>query len=101
MPEPMQVAQWSVGLDGTPAQVAVAVDDVPVLVGHAAAFGAYPAGVAVFEEAGVGEDQGVGLIGAQRFNDLFEVVDVAATAGSVEPEFDQVAVAGGQFLEFR
>src|SRR6185437_2816755 len=99
VPEPVQLAQRGVGLDGAPAAVAMAVDYVPVFVVDQAGFVADPAGVAVLEEAGIGEDDGVGLIGAQGFDDFFEVVDVAFAAGSVEPEFDEVAVARCQLGE--
>src|SRR5258708_15434707 len=65
VPEPVELAERSVYLDGPPAQIAVAVDDVPVLVVDAAGLGACPADVAVLKEGGIGEDHGVGLIGAQ------------------------------------
>ena len=100
VPEPVQLAQRRIGFDGTPAAVAVAVDDVPVLVVDDAGLVAHPACVAIFEEAGVGEDDGVGLVGAQGLDDFFEVVDVAFAAGAVKPELDQVAVVRGQFFEF-
>ena len=32
MPEPMQLAQRSVCLDGAPAQIAMTIDDIPVLI---------------------------------------------------------------------
>jgi hypothetical protein len=95
----VQLAQRGVGLDGTPTAVAMAVDHVPVFVVDQAGFIADPAGVAVLEEAGVGEDYCVGLIGAQGFDDFFEVVDVAFAAGAVEPEFDEIAVARCQLGE--
>jgi len=88
----MQVAKRSVGFDGTPAKVAVTVDYVPVFIRDATALSAYPASIAIFEKASVGKDDGVGLISTQRLDDFFEIVDVARAAGSIEPEFDQVAV---------
>ena len=33
MPEPMEIVERCVDLDGTPAEVAVTVDDIPVVVG--------------------------------------------------------------------
>ena len=59
-----------------------------------------PADVAVFEEAGVGEYQGVGLIGAELFDDVGEIVDVAGAACAVEPELGEFAVVQGEFVEF-
>lgn len=45
MPEPMRLVQRRVGFSGTPAQIAVAVEDVPVLVGNDAVFVAGPADI--------------------------------------------------------
>ena len=78
----------------------MAVEDVPVFVVDEAGLVADPACVAVVEEGCVGEDDGVGLVGAEGFEDAGEVVDVAGGASAVEPEFDEVAVAGGEFFEF-
>ena len=72
MPEPVVFAEGSVGLDGSPAKIAGAVDDVPVFVGDGAAFGADPADVGVFVEGYVGEDESVGLIGAEFLDDFVE-----------------------------
>ena len=91
--------QRSIGFDGTPAQIAGAVDDVPVLVGDRAALGADPAEVGVFVECDVGEDQGVGLVGAQLGDDLVEVVGASGAACAVEPELGERAVVCGEFVE--
>ena len=100
MPEPMEIVERCVDLDGTPAEVAVTVDDIPVVVGDSSLLVANPADVAVFEEAGVGEDECVGLISAKFFDDVREIVNVASAAGAVEPEFCKVAIVGGEFIEF-
>ena len=97
MPEPVLVAQGGIGFDRAPVQVPMTVNDVPILVGNLAAFVAYPACVAVFKESCIGEDDGVGLVSAQSFNDLIEVIDVASAARAIEPEFNQVAVIRCKF----
>src|SRR5581483_1690246 len=96
MPEPMQFAEWCVHLDWAPAQLPVAVDDVPVLVINLAGFISSPARVTVLEESGVGKDDGVRLVGAQRLDIFVEVVDVASAARSVEPPFDKLAITRRQ-----
>ena len=95
VPEPVGFAKRSVSFDWSPAEVTCAVDDVPVLVWHGAAFGTDPAEVGVFVEGDVGEDEGVGLVGAELLDDLVEVVGAASAACSVEPELGEGAVVGG------
>ena len=99
MPEPVFFSERRVGFDGTPAKVAGAVDYVPVFVGDGAGFGADPADVGVFVEGDVGEDEGVGLVGAELLDDFVEVVGAAGAAGPVEPELGEGTVAGGEFVE--
>ena len=100
MPEPVELAQRRVGFGGAPAKVAVTVDDIPVVFRDDAGFVADPADVAVFEETGVGEYERVGLISAQLFDDVGEIVNVSGAAGAVEPEFGEFAVVKGEFVEF-
>ncbi len=99
MPEPVVFAEGRVGFDRTPAKVAGAVDYVPVLVGDGAGFGADPADVGVFVEGDVGEDEGVGLVGAELLDDFVEVVGATGAACPVEPELGEWSVAGGEFVE--
>ena len=83
MPKPVELAQWRVGFCRSPPQISVTVDDVPVVASNDACLVANPADVAVFEQACIREYQCVGLIGAQLFDDMGEVVDVAGAACAV------------------
>lgn len=97
VPEPVAFAEGGIGFGGAPAEDFVAVDDVPVFLGGIAGFVADPADVGVREEVEGGEDEGVGLVGAELADVAAEVVDMALGAGAVEPEFGDGAVAGGEF----
>src|SRR5579863_6141947 len=92
MPEPVLVAQGCVCFDRAPSQVAMTVDDIPILVRNTSAFVAHPPSIAIFEQPGVGEDDGIGLISAQSLNYGRKVINVACAASAIEPEFDEIAV---------
>src|SRR5271163_4024513 len=100
MPEPMELTQRRIRFDRTPAQVAVTVDNVPVLVRNETALRTDPASITVFKQAGIGKDDRVGLVGAQRFNDLGKVINVTAATGTIEPELNQVSIPGCKFGKF-
>src|SRR6202451_2369543 len=100
MPKPMELAQWRVGFCRSPPQISVTIDDVPVVARDATCLVANPADVAVFEETGIREDERVGLIGAQLFDDVGEIVDMTGAAGAVQPEFRKFTVILREFIQF-
>src|SRR5437016_1463257 len=100
MPEPMHVAKWSVGLNRSPAPVSVAINHIPILIIDEPSFITGPARIAVFEQSGIGEHYRVRLISSERLNNLLEIVDVSRAARAIKPEFNEVAIALGQLLQF-
>jgi hypothetical protein len=79
-PKQSDPEQWMTAIQASGARYVVLVakhhyngNSLPVLVVDAAGLGACPADVAVLKEGGIGEDHGVGLIGAQGLDDLWEV----------------------------
>ncbi len=93
--------QRCIGLDGAPAQIAGAIDDIPVFEIYLAALRADPANVGVFEEVDVGEDERVGLIGTKVRDDGVEVVLATGTARAIKPELGELTVVGSKLLEHR
>src|SRR5580698_8368732 len=100
MPEPVSLAQRSVGFDRAPSQVSMAVDDVPIFVRNLSVFVSNPANVPVFEKTDIRKHKSIGLVGAELFDDAREVVDVTSAAGAIEPEFFEVPIALCQLVEF-
>ncbi len=81
------LAQRRICLHGTPAQVAVSVDDVPVLVGDDSVFVTYPSNISILKQRHIREDQGIGLINPKFVDNAWKVVNVPTATGAIEPEF--------------
>src|SRR6185312_5212792 len=101
MPEPMILVQRRVCFYRAPTEIAVTVENVPVLVRNVSILITGPADVAILEQCGVSKDKGVRLIYAQIFDVTRKIVNVSFAASAIEPELDQVAVISSQLLQLR
>src|SRR5579872_4759028 len=101
MPEPVILAQRSVGFNWTPAKISMAIDYIPVLVRDDTIFVSHPADIAVLEKRHICEYQRVWLRHTKLLNNSRKVVNVAAAAGTIEPKFFQVAIMLRQLVELR
>src|ERR1700761_9267065 len=101
MPEPVIGVQWRIRLHWSPAQVASAIDNIPVLEIDLAALRAHPADIPILEEADISKDERIRLIGAQIIDDRVEVVCAAGAPCTIQPELSELAIMRRQLLEHR
>src|SRR5438445_1710231 len=101
MPEPMAFVQRRIRLYGTPAQISMTVQYVPILVWNRAFLIPDPADISVLKQRCVGKDERVRLVHAQVLDVTRKVVHMTFAASTIEPELYQFAVIVREFLEFR
>src|SRR6202030_3183005 len=98
MPEPMILSQRRIRLNRPPTQIAVPVDDIPVLVRDDSVFVPHPANIAILKKRHICEYERVRLQHAQLLHDAWKVVDMSATAGAVQPELLELTIPLRQFV---
>src|SRR5258708_12567392 len=94
----MGFSKWRIRLNRTPTQESAPVDHVPVFIWNVSVLVSHPAYIPVFEQSGIGKDERVGLVGAEFFDDAREIVDVASTATSIQPNFNHIPLVLAQSL---
>ena len=94
----MNFTQRRIRLDRAPAQVAVTVDHIPVLVIHPPGFRTHPARIAILKQTGIREDDRIRLVSPQSIDNFGKVIHMPGTPGSVEPKLHQVPVMRRQLL---
>src|SRR5437879_1643141 len=101
MPEPVVLMQRCVCLRRPPAKVSVAVKAIPVLIGNDPIFISCPADISILEQRSISKHERVRLLDAKGLDDTWKIVDMALAASAIQPEFNQIAVLGGQLIELR